>query len=110
VTSRILPALDISMKKESGFSLTSRFLLVLETSGGIDAGSCKTSRNLPALGEKENVVCFLNTKVGQANPAITIFPFQTWESTLAVEENPHPTLEEPIKMYRKKHYIIFFET
>jgi hypothetical protein len=29
---------------------------------------------------------------------------------LAVEENPHPTLEEPIKMQRKKHYIIFFET
>ena len=75
MTSRILPALDIFIKKESGFSLTSKFLLVLETSGGIDAGFCKTSKNLPALGEKENVIYFLNIKVGQANPTITIFPF-----------------------------------
>jgi hypothetical protein len=50
---------------------------------------------------------FLNTEVGQTTPAITVFPFQTWEPTLTVEENPHPTLEEPIKMHRKKTLYYF---
>jgi hypothetical protein len=52
---------------------------------------------------------FLNAKMGASDHAITAFPFQTREAALLVEEIVYLTLEELIKIHRKKHYVIFFK-
>jgi len=46
----------------------------------------------------------------RSSRAITAFPFQTREAALPMEEIVYLTLEELIKIHRKKHYVIFFET
>ena len=50
----------------------------------------------------------LDAKVGQATTQS--LHFRSREPALPEEEIAYPTLEEPIKIYRKQYYVIFFET